>query len=209
MYKKAREIIEDAKKTLHSSSAGVTLVEMMVVVSIIVIISTLVVVNWRGAQENLAVSRAAHQVVQSIHVAKDYAVQTRADPGLCGAPTEELTGYGIYFRKGNDFYSIFAKCTNTINGAETMGAAPLETVQLDSRVMISDVKFFGPSGGMGGPWNGVRIRFLPPEGETQIVRDEDLPPFLHSKVEVTLAAKNDVSETKTIAITNEGIISNQ
>ena len=181
--------------------------ELLVVIAIIGILAGIGFWSFRGTQESLALERSAHAIAQDIRAAMSYALQARPDPGLCTGANEKFIGYGVRFHyvETPTSYMIFANCKNTINDKELM--EELETIDLDKGVRVSNVQFTPGPVGDPTPFRGTRISFRPPDPTTQISWDHTNNNVNErDQVVITLALESDPGQTRTVTVTNKGVI---
>ena len=90
---------------------GFTLLELLVVISIITIITGIVFINYRPAQQQLALNRAASKLAQDIRRAQEMAMSTRAFTSCSGGV--QPSGYGLISDTNQPTaYYMFADCNN-------------------------------------------------------------------------------------------------
>ncbi len=77
--------------------AGVTLIEMIVVVAIIAAVSSVIIFNYSDFSTNVSVRNLAQEVALSIRKAQTYATSARPIEGLSGVDSQTFPGYGISF----------------------------------------------------------------------------------------------------------------
>ena len=186
---------------------GFTLIELIVAIAIIGILSGIGFVALRAGGSQLALDRAAHQVAQDIRRAMGYTLEARPDPGLCTGANEKFIGYGIRFHYVNTptSYMIFANCKNTSNDKEIV--KELETVNLDKGVKVSNIQFTPGPVGDPTPFRGTRISFRPPDPTTQISWDHTNNNVNErDEVALTLQLEGNPSQTRTVTVTNKGVI---
>lgn len=81
--------------------AGVTLIEMIVVVAIIAAVSSVIIFNYSDFSTNVSVRNLAQEVALSIRKAQTYATSARPIEGLSGVDSGSFPGYGISFATGD------------------------------------------------------------------------------------------------------------
>jgi prepilin-type N-terminal cleavage/methylation domain-containing protein len=79
-----------------STSAGFSLMELLVVISVIGIITSTVVFQHRGASEGLALDTAANTLVLEIRKAQAYGLGVREFDRFDGVSDSYAAGYGVY-----------------------------------------------------------------------------------------------------------------
>lgn len=80
-----------------SSQAGVTLIEMLVVVAIIAVISSVIMFNYSDFSTNVSVRNLSQEVALSIRKAQTYATSVRSVDGTSIQDSSAYAGYGISF----------------------------------------------------------------------------------------------------------------
>lgn len=79
------------------SQAGVTLIEMLVVVAIIAVISGVIMFNYSDFSTNVSVRNLSQEVALSIRKAQTYATSVRSVDGTTIVDSSAYAGYGISF----------------------------------------------------------------------------------------------------------------
>jgi type II secretory pathway pseudopilin PulG len=83
------------KRTLqHHHAAGVTLIELVIVVGIVAVVSLMVLFNYSKFSTNISVRNLAQEVALSIRKAQSYATSVQTFPG---GSTSSYPAYGIAF----------------------------------------------------------------------------------------------------------------
>lgn len=77
--------------------AGVTLVELIVVVAIFGLVSSVLFYNYSDFSTNVSVKNLAQEIALSIRKAQTYATSVRALDTAGGVTTDRYSGYGISF----------------------------------------------------------------------------------------------------------------
>tara|TARA_Y100000310_G_scaffold32715_1_gene30985 strand:- start:447 stop:977 length:531 start_codon:yes stop_codon:yes gene_type:complete len=168
---------------------GFTVIEILVVMAIVVLMTILVLPNWRAGEQSLALQRSAQKLAQDTRRAQELAL--RAQSFTCQIGT--ISGYGIFFdQSAPNSYILFAECNgnNTYNDGID-GIVDGESISLESGVEIASVT----------PGPTVSIVFIPPTPTIWINNDVG-----QTSVQVVLRRTGDPASTKTITITNKGII---
>lgn len=201
---------------------GFTLIELVVVTVIIAIISGITMASWRATRESLALDREAHRVAQSIRSAMNYALQARQEDS-CAPASDGISGFGTYFDIDTpDEYIFFANCNGRDNEGYRTGPdrdQPLEIFLLEDSFQIQSVQGEPESGtwGSGGqPTNHWSVAFFPPEPKIELCRRSgpattssdscDGGAFRLRKAWIVLALTSDPGKTRTITVTNKGVI---
>jgi prepilin-type N-terminal cleavage/methylation domain-containing protein len=144
------------------SGAGFTLIELMVVMVIITIITTIVLMNYRGGDQQLALNRAANKLAQDIRRAQEMAISSREDdPCDPAAAGYDFQGsYGIQLKGGwPSRYLLLADCNNDKN-LDSGDDEVIEEIDLEPGVEIIALAS-----------NNLRIVFSPPDPITYFKPD--------------------------------------
>jgi len=91
------------------SGAGITLVEIIVVIFLITIFSLIVVLSLQKIQQSMSISRAAHKLAQDLRRAQDLALSGAEVVDGSGNKIT-IAGYGIYINRS----TIDARCKTNI-----------------------------------------------------------------------------------------------
>ena len=136
---------------------GFTLIELLVIITIIAFMSVFVIPNLRFGEKQFAVQNSAHKLTQDLRRVQEMAMSSSEFNGII-----PKGGYGIYFEKKANFYTLFADCSSDKQydsiGTQCNGASEkiLEQSFLDEKVFISNLK--SPS-----PMSELNIVFTPPD----------------------------------------------
>ena len=82
---------------LKNLQAGVTLIEMVVVVAIIALVSSVMIFNYSDFSTNVSVRNLSQEIALSVRKAQTYATSVRPIEGLSGVDSKTFPGYGISF----------------------------------------------------------------------------------------------------------------
>ncbi len=172
-------LAHSATKFNGKSLTGFTLIELMVVLGIILILTTVVLINYRTGNQQLALARSAHKLAQDIRRAQEMTMSSREE-GSC--PSGFEGSYGIRFSRlaaqypGPKSYVLFADCDNNREYDPPPGPpAPdivIEEVEFDQGLKVDRIKYWhiGPNewrpNGVGEPT--IDIIFSPPDPERSI-----------------------------------------
>lgn len=173
---------------MNTSNAGFTIVEVLIVTAMLIILSVTLALNFQTGDRNLAIDRAAHSVSQDIREAIGFTLGTK--PHNCGP--SNFKGYGVHFKGGETSYITFADC----NGNRIYQAADLDEsgpIELETGFRISSAT---PTTG-----GKLNILFSPPEPEVWINNALAAGPAV-----IVLQSIEDTSITRTITVTNKGVI---
>jgi len=102
-------------KNFKNKNNGVTLVELMVVISIFAIISTTVLVDYRNFSSSVVTQNLADDIALSVRKAQSYAIGVRGSSGSFNQ------GYGIHFAN-SDFISGISGSNKSFVLFSDMGA---------------------------------------------------------------------------------------
>lgn len=193
---------------------GFTLFELIVVIAIMGIVSGVVFVGVRSGERSLLLDRAANALAQDVRLAMDYSLRARPFGGDCasvggpnggGNPNSNwkaiFVAYTILFEENMSEYSIKGLCrienpSGNSNWRRLVDLDPPQSIQLEDGVRITDIDV-NPD---------VRINFSPPFPTVEITKDEDQNPGSYSAVTITLELASDPSKTRTVKVTNKGVI---
>jgi len=111
------------------NKTGFTLMEMLLSLFIVSLISTLLLVNYRGGQEQKAVLSQAETLVNELRAAQNSALHGRETGG------QVPYGYGLYFNTAtsDSSYIIFA---DTNDNKTYDGGEATETIALSERIYL-------------------------------------------------------------------------
>lgn len=182
---------------------GFTLFEMLVVIGIVAVFSSIAVFNFSEARGQMALKRAAYQLIQDLRRAEEMAMSSTQSES-CLLPAK---GYGIYIYLGtggsNKSYKLYADTTTdgTVD-CETAPATPcygyynfpdciVETINMQEKgVIISGVTALNQQ---------VGINFKPPNPDVKIKWLQG------SELEITLALESNPSKTKKVIVSQTGV----
>ena len=176
-----------------------TIIEMIVVIGIILLITGLILPNYRSNDKQLALERSIHKTAQDLRRIQEMAISAKEYNCSAFPPNQKLKGYGINFYNHQFspeyayFYSTLAKCTFVYDGEEQENTSTMERIYLETGIKIKEIKQGDTV------VNSAYIFFYPPDPETDLSGA--------SKVEVTLAVEDDLSQTRTVEINKIGVIS--
>ena len=145
---------------------GFTLIELLVSVSIIGIILTVVLWNFGGFNEKLALSSAAQEMALSIRQTQTYGINVRES---AVSSNQFSNAYGIYISSLTPSSYVVYVDSNSNNTYNAGTDVLVETVSLRNGMTISGVCNNGtsgcttPSGGV-----GANITFLRPNPDARI-----------------------------------------
>lgn len=200
---------------------GFSIIELLAVVFIIGVLSSIVVFNYQQARSQLALNRAAHQLVQDIRFAQELAMSSKElkeAEGTCYlpmhfasigdpvplVPTSKIPkGYGIYINinggSGSDVsYIMYADTSGGSNPDDwnfyTSADCVVRTIWIqETGVVIKSINTSNKK---------VSINFTPPNPNINIKWLADN----QDAIEITLGLKNDSSKTKIVSVNRAGLI---
>lgn len=128
---------------LPARTRGLTLVEMMVVISIFAIFSTIVLVKYNQFNNGILLTDLAYEVALTIRQAQVYGVATRQTTPQGGSLSGYDVAYGARFEKdiNNEFYFYVDAGTknNQCDGSSCSSSAErIETLTLRSNYRIAN-----------------------------------------------------------------------
>jgi len=189
---------------------GFSLIEMLVVIFIIALLSSVVVANFSGVRGQLALKRAAHQMVQDLREAQEMAMSSIKESGGCS----NAKGYGIYINvsTSNKSYKLYADTaadTNIIDCPDYSGPGTecweyytsadciVRTINIQEKgVIIKEI--LNTTGGV----QKTSINFKPPNPNVKIKWLLDSM----DEVKIILALEAEQSKTKTVVINRVGML---
>ncbi len=120
-------------------SKGVTLIELMVVISVVGILSSVMFVDFGGIEKQLALKRAVYQLAQDIRETEEMALGSIANISCSSGKT--VCGFGMYFHPApnDNFYTIFADCANDCqnnNYAKDSGDTEIRQIFLEKTITL-------------------------------------------------------------------------
>ncbi len=136
---------------------GFTLIELLVIITIIAFMSALVIPNLKFGEEQFAVQNSAHKLAQDLRKV--------AEMSMSSSEFNQIIpqgGYGIYFEKSANFYTLFADCSGDSEydsiGTQCNGVSEKISEQsfLNERIIINNL--FSPL-----PKNALNVVFVPPD----------------------------------------------
>ena len=179
---------------------GVTLVELMMVVSIIAIITIIVLPNYRSNNQYLALQRSAHKLHHDIRRAQEMSMSALYCP-TCGAG-QVPSGYGIYFRVGDDNYIIYADYLPLPpllpNERYDIGEEIVSEIDLESGVRIQEIVTSTGPIGVGGT---AGINFKSPDPAMNIYDN-----VTDGQSEITIIIALDSGATKSVVVNEASLI---
>ncbi len=167
---------------------GFTLIELLVITVIITLMSALVIPNLKFGEEQFAVQNSAHKLAQDLRRVQQMAMSSSEFNG-----TIPEGGYGIYFKKNENFYTLFADCSG--DKQYDLSEKILEQSFLNEKIIISELFSFFPR-------ETLSIIFVPPDPTVYIEPGDGSMAMIFIKD----SSNTQVSE-KIITINKAGLIS--
>jgi type II secretory pathway pseudopilin PulG len=216
-------------KNFKNYSKGITLVEIVVVISIITLFALILVSDFPKIQKNFALSRATYKLAQDIRRAEDLALSgTQPQDGSSPSRKIAVGGYGVYIDLGQSqeeyvtyadvpnsagdinqkydssgYYTLCSEVTQTDVSPWTSDCIMEESFvnQDNPDVYIKEIEnIFDPLGG------STSINFSPPAPTININYFID---NANSGIGIVLGLHSDNSTTRTIFVNTSGLISVQ
>jgi type II secretory pathway pseudopilin PulG len=186
------------KKLFGSASwrttTGFTLIEMLVSFGVIAIVTGVTLLNFHSSNEALALDRTANKMAQDIRRSAELALQSEQTTSCGGS----ISAYGVYMQVGTpNSYAIYANC----DGIDKAGYSNtqddiIETIALEDAVIISAIDT---------PTNYLAVAFFPPDPTVALCKNDSCPTS-ESSATITLALKNNPTQTKIIIINAAGFV---
>lgn len=213
-------------KNFKNKNNGVTLVELMVVISIFAIISTTVLVDYRDFSSSVVTQNLSDDVALSVRKAQSYAIGVRGSGGSFNQ------GYGIHFTNGDPTNSLYSgsnksfvlfsdidknqkydynnsSCGTPVNGNECMEVLSINSANEISEIFLNygnnDEEVIPPKG-------VVDIVFIRPNPESKLCyRANDRVPVCNVNkkimmIKIKVSNIADPSIFRIITISNNGQI---
>lgn len=202
----------NAQHSAFSIQSGITLIELLAVISIMILLSGTFFLNYRKQQNQLALQRSVNKVAQDISKAKYLAINTREFEGqippggygvyigistLCRLPSEYfVAGFGFGFGSPVcNTYLIYADNNGNKEYDEFFDSVIDCDLEKDTKICDLEedifIKDISPS--------PLSINFKAPDPEVKISENA-------TSATIILAIKSDPNNTKTITINKLGLI---
>jgi type II secretion system protein H len=206
---------------------GFTLIELMVVMTIISIMTAVVLTNYRGGNQQLALDRSANKLAQDIRRAQGMAMSTAQCPSGTDCAGQVPPRYGIYMGNSaaeKSYYWIFADCVKGGCSTDDGIWGPSEDEKVETQHYETGVEFVGweaadcftcscgaPSDCpdcLPGGQKRTNITFKPPDPKTEIIlKGPEASAHRADCSEVTITLRVGTSgPTTTVTINNAGLI---
>jgi prepilin-type N-terminal cleavage/methylation domain-containing protein len=187
---------------MNHKAKGFTLIELLITISIVVVLSAMFIPNYQKFKIYLSLERSAVKLAQDVKAAQEMALSATECPlAVCGPIGAPKTGYGIYFDKSWDVakYRLYA---DTLNNNEIFdGDAILETIELEDKIYIDDIKDDSNNS-----IAKVSINFKPPDPEVKIQSGASDLNNTTIKLCVQGTDCGDAKNIRTIKINTAGLI---
>lgn len=191
---------------------GFSLLELLVVVAIIIVLASVAIVNFSEVRGQLALKRAAHQLMQDIRKAQEMAMSSLSleEAENCSSPFPPAKGYGVYIDRleSNKSYKLYADTSTASTDCETYPPTEcweyydaadcvVQTITIqETGVFIANI--LNTAGGV----QKMSANFKPPNPTIKIkwlslVMDE---------VEIVLALESDQTKTRSVVINKAGLL---
>ena len=189
---------------------GFTLIETLISFVVFVILLGIVLANYRSAEKNFTLERAAYAFAQNIKRAEIMALSSKKFKKLV-SPFEEVTpkGYGIFVSSkplNNDFYTLFA---DIINGDCYLNVPFVqETVQkiyLEKGVKIKSIES-SVSLNFCDNYPCITFCFEPPDPKVFFKKSSSLEVDTN-EIQIIISLIEDPTKTKTIRLNKTGAVS--
>ncbi len=170
---------------------GLTLTEMLVVVSIVILFSAFVFGNYSVGKDGLALERASQKLGQDLRRAQEM--------GMAASFATGYNGAGIYLNESSSgSYILYHNSNSDGNYYYQAGTDYLkETITIEAGVKICNLQDNGSDIGN----NYVSVSFAPPEPITRIENNNS-----GHEVSIILCSIADNTKTRTIKVNNVGRI---
>jgi len=177
---------------------GLTIVEMLVVVSIVVLFSALVFGNYSVGKDGLALERAAQKLTQDYRRAQEIA--------MAGSFGTSYNAVGLFFDESSPYeyvlynnYETAAPIYYNYDGGGMSQDTEREAIAIEAGIKICNI--IDNDGGTPGSPTSISVSFAPPEPVTRINEDNT-----NHDVSIVLCVINDNSKIKVVNINNLGRI---
>jgi type II secretory pathway pseudopilin PulG len=174
------------KKHKRQREMGFTLAEIMTTMVMMVVLATIVFVNYKSSQKQLALQRATNRLAQDIRRAENMA---GTEWGNCnkngGYHHDYKYGYGLFFpnQSGGNSYNIFADCDGN-NHYNSGNDEIVEQINIESGIICRTQ-----------PAGGNDVVFILPD------------PIVSNPIEVSLEIENsNPLQSKTVTINSIGAV---
>ena len=153
------------------NTKGMSYVEIVIVISIIAIMTMLTVANLRGSGTSGLLFVSAQKLITDIHRAQTYALSAMLFGEV--APVSPAGGWGIYFNKNRDHYTIFADLEESpfvgfgnyycLNECSDTSGEAYQQISLPEGAVIDKIYKVRASDGVILPATQMNIVFEPPD----------------------------------------------
>ena len=166
------------------------MVELITVMTIVLFLASMLFANYHSGNSELSLELATNQVAYDIRSVQEMGMSSPQVPNGSGGyiPDDQVSGYGVHFKKGDQSYVIFSDTSGT-HQYQAGGNANAKTINMDSNFYIKSVDT-----------DNLSLVFLPPEPSTYI-NGQTL-----TLATITIASKSDPSLTRSIIVKKSGLI---
>ena len=205
---------------------GMTLVELMVVLSIFVIISGLVIFNYGGFRYSASVQNLANDIALSIRQTQSYAIGSKKLYPTDN-PIVPVTAYGISFKASNGsvgagwpsqtIFDLFADLSLNDRYDELTGVCGpnnlktgdecLTSFSINGGALITGLTYYAQSNSTGTPVDTLDVVFKRPLPDARICSDSTCSSY--GTYAVITVSSLDGKFTKQVKVWNTGQISVQ
>ena len=179
-----------------SDERGVTLIEILVVISIVMILTGIVFINYRTGERQLILQRVAFKLAQDIRRAQEMAMSAKECTHSVACPSGGIPsgGYGIYFDQTNpNQYIVYADTGSPWGRRNPSGGnEDIEAIFFETGVRIRSVS--PPQ---------ASINFKPPDPTISLKDNSGVD---SDNVVITIELTADTSKYKTIKVNKAGRI---
>jgi type II secretory pathway pseudopilin PulG len=183
------------KNNDNQNNRGFSITEMLVIIALITVISGVVLINFRGLNEGVALNRAAREMALNFRRAQNMALAvtyvnfggSRLVPGATGLrfqtcpPATACLKYWLFGDLGNprnDLYNSVPPPDEKIGN----------DITLEHRIKISDITVYNGTVAVAIPAGIVHVLFLAPEAVVRITRNNGT--ILGDRIDITLQTLN-------------------
>lgn len=170
----------------HDFQKGLTLIELMAVVTMIVIVTGIVFANYGIGRDSLALERAGQKLYQDFRLAINVSM----------AGSTQYKGVGIYFKTNTDTDRRQYIMYKNIDDDWNYPADSETVINIEPGVEIGSIT-------SGSPITTAAIYFKSPYPTTYL---NSTPTRIPSSISIQLRMINDHNRTRTVTVNNSGMI---
>ncbi len=169
----------------HDFQKGLTLIELMAVVTMIVIVTGIVFANYGIGRDSLALERAGQKLYQDFRLAINVSM----------AGSTQFRGMGIYFNTSTDTDRRKYIMYKDMNDNRVRDAGDIDTViNIEPGVEIGSISSGSPT----------TIYFKSPYPTTYL--NSATPSRVPNSISIQLRMINDYNRTRTVTVNSSGMI---